>query len=208
VIKAILFDYDGVLTTHKTGTLTTNSYLSKASGLKYDTVSEAFSSYNSDLNIGKTTYREIWADVCESVGYSLNFSLLEEAFLSTPMNDDMFELARRLKPNYSVGIITDNKKDRIDCLREAQNLDELFDPIVVSAERGVGKQSPLIFEFALDYLQAKPEETVFIDNTSENLLTARRLGMHAILHDDEKNDVRGLIATLNENFGFQLGSQN
>lgn len=120
-------DYDGVLTTDRTGSITTNRYLSKVSGVDYESIQKAFSNYNDDLILGKTTHRAIWEAICESIGHDLDFSPLEQAFPSTPANDAMFEPARKLSNRYAVGIITDNKRDRIDCLRKAQQLDELND---------------------------------------------------------------------------------
>ena len=196
MIKAIFFDYDGVLTTDKTGSLTTNKYLSHASGVDYELIQKAFSYYNADLILGKTTHKAIWSYVCKLIEHELDFSLLEQAFLSTPTNDAMFALARDLRKRYAVGIITDNKKDRLDCLRKSQQLDELFDPVIVSAEHGVGKQSPTIFERALRELHIGPEEAGFVDNTPANLVVAQQLGMHTYLHDDELNDVGRLTATL------------
>ncbi|MBZ5790835.1 HAD-IA family hydrolase [Burkholderia contaminans] len=204
MIKAIFFDYDGVLTTDRTGSLTTIRYLSERSGVEYDIISKAFARHNANLLLGKTTHKAIWREVCESVRHDLDFGWLEAAFLSTPTNAGMFDLARRLKPFYALGIITDNKKDRIDCLRKVQRLDDLFDPIVVSAERGFGKEGVEVFEYALGCLGVKPEEAIFIDNTAANLNAPRQLGMHAILHDDSRNDVDGLIATLTIEFDLRL----
>ncbi|WP_307873399.1 HAD family hydrolase [Burkholderia sp. Se-20378] len=204
VIKAIFFDYDGVLTTDRTGSVTTIRYLSEQSGVEYDILRNAFARHNADLLLGKTTHKAIWRAVCESARHELDFGWLEAAFLSTPANAGMFDLARRLEPFYALGIITDNKKDRIDCLRKAQRLDDLFDPIVVSAERGSGKEGAAVFEYALGCLDVKPEEAIFIDNTSENLIVPRQLGMHAILHDDSRNDIDGLIATLTTEFDLRL----
>ena len=58
MIKAILFDYDGVLTTDNTGSHTTNKHISKVSGLSYDVVERAFAPFNFDLNIGRTEARQ------------------------------------------------------------------------------------------------------------------------------------------------------
>jgi len=204
VIKAIFFDYDGVLTTDKTGSLTTNRYLSEASGLEFELVREAFASFNADLLIGKTTHTAIWDAVCDSIGRKLDISLLEQAFLSTPANDAMFALARKLRKRYVVGIITDNKKDRLDCLRKSQQLDELFSPIIVSAEHKIGKQGPALFELALCELRIKPEEAIFVDNTPANLVAAKGLGLHTYLHDDEVNDVEGLAAILSNQYDVQF----
>lgn len=198
MITAILFDYDGVLTLDRTGALTTNRYLSQATGLTFDAIDKAFAPYNADLNLGRITYRDIWQSVCEDLQFDIHFSLLEQAFRSTPVNDQLMALARRLKKAYSVGIITDNKKDRIDYLRKFQGLDSLFDPIVVSAERGQSKQDAAIFQHALRYLRVEPAEVVFVDNTLSNLTAAGLLGIHTILHDDTRNDVQATIAKLAE----------
>jgi FMN phosphatase YigB (HAD superfamily) len=204
VIRGIFFDYDGVLTTDKTGSLTTNRYLSKMAAVEYEAVRKAFSKHNPELLVGKITHREIWDDVCESMRCKIDFSLLEQAFLSTPANAAMFALARRLQPQYALGIITDNKKDRIDCVRMSQGLDAVFNPIVVSAEFGSGKDSPAVFEYALSCLDIRPEESLFIDNNPENLIAPKALGMGVIFHDDEENDVGKLVTVLTEEFLIRL----
>jgi len=204
VIKAIFFDYDGVLTTDKTGSLTTNRYLSRVANVEYETIRNVFAEYNHDLLIGRITHRDMWEAACEAMHRELDFSLLEQAFLSTPANSPMFALARRLKPNYALGIITDNKKDRIDCLRKYQELDALFNPIIVSAEFGLGKDSVAVFEYALRCLDTRPEESVFIDNNPNNLTVPKALGMGVIFHDDEKNDVGRLALSLTKEFLIRL----
>lgn len=200
MIKAIFFDYDGVLTTDKTGSLTTNRYLSTVTGVEYETVRKAFATYNPDLLVGKVTHTDIWDAVCEAMHCKVDYSVLEDAFQSTPANDAMFALARRLKPAYSLGIITDNKRDRIDSLKKSQGLDVLFNPIIVSAEFGSGKDSSAVFEYALRCVGIRPEESVFIDNNRENLVAPRALGMGTVFHDDKKNDVEKLITTLKNEF--------
>ena len=193
MIKAVFFDYDGVLTTDKTGSLTTSRYLSQATGIPFSAVNAAFSRYNKDLTLGKTTHSQIWHEVCSALGQELSIALLCEAFESTPMNAAMFSLARRLKENYSVGIITDNKKDRIDRLKRHQNLDSLFSPIVVSAEVGAIKESATIFLHALHCTGMSAEESVFVDNSKDNLVAPNALGIKTIFHDDEKNDIEALL---------------
>jgi putative hydrolase of the HAD superfamily len=40
------------------------------------------------------------------------------------------------------------------------------------------------------------DEAVFIDNTPGNLVAANSLGIHTVWHDDEKNDIKALMARL------------
>jgi putative hydrolase of the HAD superfamily len=196
LIRAVFFDYDGVLTTDKTGSLTTNRYLSQAAGVDFSEVNAAFSQHSRALTLGKTTHAEIWQKVCSDLGRDLSINLLYEAFESTPVNAGMFSLARQLKASYSVGIITDNKKDRIDHLKKTQNLETLFSPIVVSAEIGTDKENTEIFLHALNCTSVSPEESVFIDNNRGNLIAPSALGLKTIFHDDEKNDIAALVSTL------------
>jgi putative hydrolase of the HAD superfamily len=205
LIRAVLFDYDGVLTTDKTGSLTTHRHLSRASGLAFSTVAAVFGRYNRDLTLGRTTYARIWPQACQALGRELDIGLLREAFESTPPNEGMFSLARALKARHRVGIVTDNKLDRIDHLRVHQSLDALFDPIVVSASVGSGKEGSAIFQHALDRLALPAHECVFIDNSDANLATAEALGFKTCFHDDGRNDIAALVRAL-EAHGVATGA--
>ena len=196
MIKAIFFDYDGVLTTDKTGSQTTAKYLSRVTGIELSIVKEAFGRYNEALTLGRTTHAHIWPGICSALGRELNIGLLHEAFESTPINSQVFSLARQLKERYSVGIITDNKKDRIERLKKCQGLTSLFDPIVVSAEVGSDKRSAEVFLIALRHAGVSPAESVFIDNNKDNLAAPHALGIETIFHDDEKNDIGALLSGL------------
>jgi putative hydrolase of the HAD superfamily len=206
-VKAILFDFDGVLSTDKTGSLTTLRYLSAQTGISYEKLSAAFKRFNSDLNLGKVTHEEIWPNLCDSLGCQVDLSLLPRAFESTPLNVGMFELALRLKANHSVGIITDNKKDRIDHLKLHLGLPELFDPILVSAEVGCSKSEVGIFRRALSYLRIEAKDCVFIDNSEGNLRVAESLGINGVYFNDEVNDIEALVRTLKEEHDVDIPAE-
>ncbi|ULU24578.1 HAD-IA family hydrolase [Dyella terrae] len=196
LIRTIFFDYDGVLTTDKSGSLTTCRYLSEASGIALSTINAAFHPYAGDLFTGRARHADIWSGVCESLNSDLDIGLLFEAFESTPLNGAMVSLARTLQAHHSIGIITDNPIDRMDHLRVHQDLDSLFSPIVASAEVGSSKQGQEIFLSAMSRASVAPEECIFIDNSEPNVAMARTLGMHAIFHDDGKNDIDALAKEL------------
>jgi HAD superfamily hydrolase (TIGR01509 family) len=198
LIKAVFFDFDGVLTTDKTGSFTTARYVSQKTGISISTVKAAFARHNGDLTLGKKTHSQIWSELCADIGREIDISLLQEAFESTPLNRGMLSLAHTLKKSHSVGIITDNKKDRIDHLKLQHNLDSLFSPIVVSAEVGFNKASTEIFLHALRKAGVRAEEAVFVDNNRLNLVTPSALGMNAVFHDDESNDIDALVETFKE----------
>jgi len=198
LIKAIFFDFDGVLTTDKTGSTTTTRYISQKTGIRLAAVKAAFARHNKILTLGKVTHSQIWPQLCDDLEQPLSLELLHEAFESTPLNKDMLKLAHELSRTHIVGIITDNKKDRIDFLRRRHNLDALFNPVVVSAEIGSDKEEQEIFLAALRSAGVKASESVFIDNNEENLVVPNALEMKTCFHDDERNDVEALIKKLQE----------
>lgn len=202
MIRVVFFDYDGVLTTDRTGSLTTCRYISATSGIPLDLVQRAFATHNRELTIGSMTYSQAWPQICSELDSLLSIDLLQDAFDSTPINSHVFELARRLRPACGVGIITDNKSDRMRRLRAVQSLDDLFDPIVVSADLGCSKDSESIFRHACALAGVEPRECVFIDNTPEHAARAASIGMHALHFDDGLNDVDALARRLTGEFGL------
>jgi putative hydrolase of the HAD superfamily len=207
-VKAIFFDYDGVLTRDRTGSLTMNRFVSAQTGIPCERVCRALRRHNRRLNEGKASYAEVWPIVCAELERDLPFDLVIKAFESTPLNEEMLQLARDVKEHCAVGIITDNKKERIDYLRQYQRLAELFAPIVVSAEVGCTKADSRIFERALACAGVDPGESVFIDNTPNNLVAPAALGMKTVYFDDEKNDVGGLARLLGAEFGLNRGERD
>jgi len=204
MIRFVFFDYDGVLTTDRTGSLTTCRYISAATGVPVEQVRRAFAVHQADLTLGRTTHERVWPDICARVGVPMPLGLLQEAFDSTPANVRMFDLARRVRSSCGAGIITDNKSDRMQRLRKMQGLDDLFDPIVVSADVGASKESEAIFRHALTLAGVDAAESVFIDNDEANTARARMAGMHAIDFDDRVNDVDALAAVLQREFGVAV----
>ena len=206
MIEAVFFDYDGVLTADKTGSLTTCRYLSRCTGIELPRLMQAFRIHNHELTLGRRSHADVWPHICARLGQDVPLGLLVEAFESTPVNAPMFALARQLKScGCDVGIITDNKSDRMAHLRKLQRLEEIFDPIVVSAEVGCTKQEQAIFRLALARRGTPPDRALFIDNTEANLVAARALGLYTIFFDDEVNDVAALREQLRSHWSLPVG---
>jgi putative hydrolase of the HAD superfamily len=196
LVHAIFFDFDGVLTPDRTGTLTTCRYLAQATGIALEDLLAAFEPHRAALARGRTTRDATWPLVCEALGRDIPRELLVRAFESTPLDTAMFAFANSLGRHGRVGIITDNPKDRMDVVRGTLWLDRLFDPIVVSAEEGCAKDDPEIFRRALAKGGIPAAQGVFIDNVEENVAVARTVGMHALFFDDGKRDLTALAREL------------
>ena len=60
-------------------------------------------------------------------------------------------------------------------------LTSLFDSVVISAEVGIKKPDPRIFDSALEQTEMKPEEVVYVGDTEDDTKAARDAGIVPIL---------------------------
>ncbi|XP_064267573.1 bifunctional epoxide hydrolase 2 isoform X2 [Passer domesticus] len=67
-----------------------------------------------------------------------------------------------------------------------------FDLVLESCRIGMAKPEPGVFSYALEALQARPQEVIFLDELEENLAPARELGMATILVRDTESALRDL----------------
>jgi len=188
MIKAVLFDFDGVLTIDKTGSTTTTNYIADACNIPLDHVKTNYYKFNRQLLLGKTTHQEIWQDFCKSLGQNVDYEILLDSFRETRLDEKMIALVRELKKKYLVGMVTDNKYDRISTILDHRGLNQYFDVVAVSACVHAGKDSRDIFDYALNALNVRANECVFIDNTEKNLIVPKQMGMSAILFHDDNRD--------------------
>lgn len=193
MIRAVFFDFDGVLTTHQTGGYTNCIYLHHKTGIDYDTIKKCYDEFNYDLTIGKTTFAQIWDEFCKRVGKQIDIKLLHEAFESTPPNSSVLELANQLKTNYTLGIITNNKVRRIETVTKKLNFNQTFEHIIISARVGATKGEKKIFDEALTQANATPDQCVFIDNQQKNLIVPKQMGFKTIFFDTQ-NDTKETLA--------------
>lgn len=189
MIKAVLFDFDGVLTIDKTGSAAIINYISSVCGIAPENVKSSYYRFNKRLLMGETTHGEIWQEFCESLGRDIDYSVLLDSFRNTRLDDKMIALVKRLKKRYLIGMVTDNKCDRISTILDYRGLNECFDSVAVSAYLHSGKDNHSIFEYALQTLNVSADECVFIDNTERNLIIPEQMGMSVLLFDDEGRDV-------------------
>ena len=201
MIRAILFDFDGVLTTDKTGSVSTIRSLSLEAGIGEEALWEAFAPFNERLLHGQTSHAAAWPEICERLGRHIDPLLLVKAFDSTPISHDMLHYAAALKTRYATALVTDNKADRMVRLTERHSLDSIFNPILVSAEHGSGKDHPSIFERALEVLEVAPKQCVFVDNSQRNLVAPASLGINTVYFNDAVDTAQSLGELLHSRYG-------
>jgi putative hydrolase of the HAD superfamily len=92
------------------------------------------------------------------------------------------EILAQMKMHYCLAIVSDAQSAyAVPELRRA-GLADYFDPIVISGDYGFRKPDPRLFQAALNKLEIRPEEAIFIGNDRfRDIQGARQVGMKTIL---------------------------
>ena len=101
-------------------------------------------------------------------------------------------LERVARTDLRVFGLTDNVKEIVTHLRQQYDFWQWFEHVVVSAEVGMMKLHPEIFQYILQHHQLQADETVFIDDHLPNIAAASSLGMNTIHFVDAENTARQL----------------
>jgi len=95
------------------------------------------------------------------------------------------DLLKRIKQaGYHVYALTDNVHEIVAYLKETYDFWPLFEGATVSAELGILKPKPEIYQSLLSTNKLKAEETVFLDDMPYNVECAQKEGMAAIQFKD------------------------
>jgi epoxide hydrolase-like predicted phosphatase len=192
VIEAILFDFNGVLTTSPFAHM---AALGTDAGVDGQVVLDLMlGPYDEDTDHawhrferGEITAAEYGADLfqrAQEANVQLDFGSLADMMSRLEIHDVVIDRVRTLRAEgYRTGLITNNVKEASKQWREMVPVDELFDVIIDSSEVGMRKPNPAIFLHALELLGTPPERAVFLDDAAGNVAGAQAAGLHGILVD-------------------------
>ncbi len=99
---------------------------------------------------------------------------------------DNFEFVKSLKNKYKLGILSNLSFEYKEKLKEF-NFYEIFNEINLSGETGLLKPNKESYLLILQELKTSPQETLFIDDSFNNVKAARDLGMKAIHYQESEN---------------------
>jgi epoxide hydrolase-like predicted phosphatase len=180
-VKAVYFDLGGVIV--RTEFQSPREYLADRLGMTYeDLVKVVFESKSArEASIGKISEDEHWKNVARTLHRPLKErkSIHKEFFDGDIIDRELIAFIRSLRPKYKTGLIS-NAWDGLRPYMESEKFVDAFDALTISAEVGVMKPDPAIFQHALDQLGVKPKEAVFVDDFSENITGCEAIGMRGI----------------------------
>jgi putative hydrolase of the HAD superfamily len=107
-------------------------------------------------------------------------------------NTELIEYARRLRPGYRTGIVSNSFVGAREREQAAYGFEDLVDVIIYSHECGMSKPDPGIYALACERLQAEPAQMVFLDDYEPCVAGARQAGIHAVLYQNNAQAIRDI----------------
>jgi len=124
-------------------------------------------------------------------------AIIETAFSGERLNEELAAYVRLLRSRVQVAALTNTWSfGRI--LIERRGIADLFDLIVTSAEEGIIKPHRRIYEVTLERLAITAAEAVFVDDSDENVIAARALGIQSILFHSTEQTIAELESLLTQ----------
>lgn len=135
-------------------------------------------------------YREL-AQHCRS---GVTKAEMRAAYVSilNEIDPDLPEFLFRLKKDYRLYVLSNNNPMCAEVFhhqlsRAGHPVEELFDRLFYSYQLKLQKPFPEIFRYVLEHIDAEPGEILFIDDSIQNLETARQFGIKTARMSPEDN---------------------
>jgi putative hydrolase of the HAD superfamily len=185
-INTILFDFGGVI--YKTPNLQWINRWKNLLGLADDPEIVAMlanpneSPLINDICLGKIPEDQIWITMGEKwhIKPAIIKRFRRRMMSKRSLNKPLLKFLESLHEIYQTGILSNAGDQSRELMVDKFNLDHYTDEIIISAEEGVIKPDPKIYQIAIDRFGAKPEEVLFLDDYLVNVEAARDFGLTAV----------------------------
>ena len=209
-IKAVIFDIGGVLwiggktrfNRREVHTSGVHQIISEKLKISLDQYFDSIDSYYAKSMEGQINKKTLLKVL--SLHLNLPPEKVEKLFVETykkkfKRNNELFKIVEKIKKKgYKTAILSDQWHLSKEVVLSKKD-ENYFDEIVVSCDVGIRKPNPEIYELILKKLKLKPEEVLFIDNQTWNIIPANKMGMNTILFHSNKQTLREL-----EKFGIRI----
>jgi len=195
VIKTIIFDFGGVLyqTPNRRWLSRWGKFLGFSDHPEFTALMENphESTLVRDICLGVISEQEMWQRMAEKwhITPQVIHYLRQQMNSKRRLNKPLLNLLAKLQVDYQTAILSNAGDDSRQLMTKALHLDRYVEEIIISAEEGLIKPDPKIYQLAMDRLGTTPEATLFIDDLEENVIAAQAFGMHALHHTDTEQTV-------------------
>lgn len=188
MIKAIIFDVDGVLVNAEKFSI----QLEKEYGIPTEKLLPFFKKEFQECLLGKADLKDVIEPHLAEWGWRGSVDdFLQFWFKSEhKIDEEVLNIVKHLKEKALVFIATNQEKHRISYLSKEMGFGEIFKRIYSSAKIGYLKENPIFFHLMVEDIQehfssdVKHNEILFFDDTERNVKAAKEAGLNAYLYTD------------------------
>jgi len=183
-IEAVIFDYGGVLSLPPDNKKMLK--LAEISGLEPALFKQEYRRHRSEYDRGTLAAPDYWSGILAAGGITAAGKLTEtltrlDIELWTAINHAMVDWSGLLKERgYRTAVLSNMSHETLAYVNRTFPWIRNFDISIYSCNHGLIKPEPQIYHTCLEALGVLAEETLFIDDSSENTEAAERLGLHTL----------------------------
>jgi len=183
-INALILDYGGVIS--KPQNPDCISRMCQVLGQDIDDFMDVYRSTRAGYDNGRLSAEAYWRTVVQRMGREPNDDVIKVLIQQdvegwTEVNQAMLAfIAQSREKLHKLAIISNMTREALAFITEHSQWLTYFDACVFSFEVGVNKPDSRIYEICLDRLTIPAQACLFVDDSEENVLGARRTGMHGI----------------------------
>jgi putative hydrolase of the HAD superfamily len=192
-IRAVFFDFGGVIM--RTEYQSPRQKLAERFNMDYDEMDRAV--FGSDsarrASLGEITEDAHWAAVLKRFKQPASeMQVFRNNFFGGDVIDrKLVEYIRSLRGKFHTGMISNAWSGLREFITK-ENIIDIFDTVIISAEIGVVKPSAKIYQIALDQAKVGADEAVFVDDMPLNIEACEKVGMKGILFNDPEESLSRL----------------
>ena len=189
-LRAVIFDYGMVLSGPPDPAA--KERLCEISGLSAELLDTHYWTRRLDYDRGTLSAEEYWHRIAADTGSALADDTVralieQDILLWATVNPLMLDWPDRVRAGgWKVAILSNMGKDLLGHMRRHFLWLDRLDHLTWSCELSRVKPEPEIYEHTLEKLGVRPEEALFLDDKTENVEGARRLGMRSLLFRDAR----------------------
>lgn len=187
--SAIIFDYGGVIEISGVKLI---SGITDILGVSKEEWRSKYLNYNHLTNVENKAWEDVALVVAreftsDPVKLEKLARFFDEGSKSKKLNSELIDMIEKLKASgFKTAILsnyTTTLRDRV----KNQNIDHLFNEVVVSGEEGYQKPDKEIFEITFNKLGVKSSEAIFVDDSESSLSSSSEVGYTPILYTDNES---------------------
>jgi FMN phosphatase YigB (HAD superfamily) len=194
MIKAIFFDYHGVLDRHNyqemLEILANGSFKQGDLAVHRQSFFEKYAVLCNSYAAGQILPEHFWSKLLRD---GLDLDVLSQArdfILTIEKNDGLIKQINILKKRFELGILSDCPLDKLEFLKHSWQLKRYFKYTLFSSEIGLDKQDPEYFLEMQYQTKFQRSEIFYTDENVENVNMAKKLGFQAVIYSEELDLVK------------------